>query len=103
MLRLDAQNILTHLLVSDMRMFLEIVCSCVAWESVLRAAFDDTILKQYVYAFKWHVLCLRNTEDGVESHKHAACSEEKESAIGDVGQHDRRQLGNDEVEEPLAH
>ena len=46
MLRRDLQDILAHLLVTDMRMLLEILRSSTAWKGVSHAAFDNTIFEQ---------------------------------------------------------
>ena len=45
----------------------------------------------------------RNAHDGVHDHDNASAAKDKERAEGDLGQHDRSELRDDEVEKPLCH
>lgn len=45
----------------------------------------------------------RNTQNGVHDHDDASAAENQECAVCDLGQHDRCELRNHEVEQPLGH
>lgn len=70
---------------------------------ILGGTSNDVAFEEQADALQWDALGLGYTKDGVDEHEHAACAEEEISAIGDLGEHYGRELGDDEVEEPLCH
>ena len=64
---------------------------------------DNVLFEKQMNTLQRDVLRFRNADDGKKNHQHAAGPEKQVGAIGDLGQHYRRDFGDDEVEEPLRH
>lgn len=73
------------------------------WNRVFGRPGNDVALKQNVDALQRNALRLRNAQDSVNQHEQTAGAKEKEGAIGNVGEHDGGELGDDKVKQPLSH
>lgn len=97
-------NILHSTLLSiDIHPVLQNSRSALARPGILRSAFDDVSFEEKMDTLQGHILRLRHAENGVDDHQDAARSEEEESAVRDIAQHNRRELRDHEIEQPLRH